>query len=484
MPVEQMLFLVGICFSAWVVASFGVVWLVRRLYSRWIERFMRGGGTERHERGASSSLPPPATLTYYLPPPPASASARFRERHRRRLVTYFAGGVVYALTFGVVWIGKVALEDGKLTSLPIYLTSAAVLWSAANYAVIPLVAMLVVLKVRRFQHQASGVWVAALLFVALPLLKVNTQVSSTDIVTVLVRTLAGAALAVGYLRFNAWRASRSPWSFMARGLNSFFVAFGGWWFLSFGVLQHEWVVALTFFCAPYLAYELALRCLFAFWRPAPVSRLLYLRVFGRTAQADRFYRTLVYDWSTVGSVRLIGAPDLASRTMNPQVLAAFVAGSLRRMFEWSEAQLEKRIEQAERPFVDTLYRTVEVLCSGDVWQNAVRRLARGTDVVVMDLRGFQEKNRGCAWELGQLVDQVPLSRVLLCTDASTDRAALDATLSAAWASVTPLSPNYATREPFRVLDVQDKPECVAGAAWLLASQYGAASMATAAAAAE
>ena len=48
-----------------------------------------------------------------------------------------------------------------------------------------------------------------------------------------------------------------------------------------------------------------------------------------------------------------------------------------------------------------------------------------SDVVAMDLRGFTSAKKGCIFELGVLMETVPLSRVALLIDRNR-RAALEA----------------------------------------------------------
>ena len=64
-------------------------------------------------------------------------------------------------------------------------------------------------------------------------------------------------------------------------------------------------------------------------------------------------------------------------------------------------------------------------------------------MVQVDLGGFDEDNQGCAHELGLLVDRVPLDRVLLVVDDSTDLALLRRVLEDSWSRRrrTAASPN-------------------------------------------
>jgi hypothetical protein len=54
------------------------------------------------------------------------------------------------------------------------------------------------------------------------------------------------------------------------------------------------------------------------------------------------------------------------------------------------------------------------------------------DLVVMDLRGLSPDNKGCVFELQSLVAHVPLGKIMLLTDATTDVAFLRQTLDTCW----------------------------------------------------
>src|ERR1035438_9190407 len=59
----------------------------------------------------------------------------------------------------------------------------------------------------------------------------------------------------------------------------------------------------------------------------------------------------------------------------------------------------------------------------------------------MDLSSLSPTNQGCAWEIGQLLDRVPLSRVTLLVNDSTDLDCLEAILNNAARRVSAKSPN-------------------------------------------
>jgi hypothetical protein len=82
----------------------------------------------------------------------------------------------------------------------------------------------------------------------------------------------------------------------------------------------------------------------------------------------------------------------------------------------------------------------------------VSRLAKDSDAILMDLRGFSPANQGCIFEIEQLIAGVPLDRVVLLADTSTDTAFLEKTLRQAWRTMPGDSPNAAPgRRRVRIL---------------------------------
>ena len=80
----------------------------------------------------------------------------------------------------------------------------------------------------------------------------------------------------------------------------------------------------------------------------------------------------------------------------------------------------------------------------------LKRLARDSDAVLMDLRGFLPDNQGCVFEINELLNVVPLDRVVFVVDATTDLAFLRETFATGWAALAAESPNHNLAEP-RVL---------------------------------
>ena len=119
---------------------------------------------------------------------------------------------------------------------------------------------------------------------------------------------------------------------------------------------------------------------------------------------------------------LIAGTDLADRTLDADDIFAFIDGRLAERFIRDPAEVAPRIAafDLERD-VDGRYRINECYCHDTTWQAALDALVRASDVVLMDLRGFQAHNAGCLHELSVLARQTGLRRVVVLTDAVTDR---------------------------------------------------------------
>lgn len=59
-------------------------------------------------------------------------------------------------------------------------------------------------------------------------------------------------------------------------------------------------------------------------------------------------------------------------------------------------------------------------CNDVIWRQALQTMFDRADVVAMDLSSLTESNRGCAYEIGQLLHEVPLDRFFLFINDETD----------------------------------------------------------------
>ena len=190
-------------------------------------------------------------------------------------------------------------------------------------------------------------------------------------------------------------------------------------------------------------------------RARPPMRLLLLRVYGFGRRSRRLLDLLGTRWRLLGSIDLIAAPDLASRTVEPSTFLEFVRGRLARLFIRSPDDLQQRIASIDdRPDPDARFRINQLFCSDDMWKAAVTHLMGTASLVAMDLRGFGPHRRGCVYELETLLDTVPLDRLVFLIDWITDREGLEAVLFAHWQRLAAELPNLAFPHPMlRLLDV-------------------------------
>ncbi len=169
---------------------------------------------------------------------------------------------------------------------------------------------------------------------------------------------------------------------------------------------------------------------------------MLLRTFGFRRRSERFFDLLGARWRYAGPIQLIAAPDLAGRSIDPDEFLDFLSGRLRHRFIIEPGDLERRFAEVDnRPDPDGRYRVNEFFCGNDAWRPAVTRLMAESDLVAMDLRGFSAGNQGCLFELQSLIDTVPVARVVLLTDKSTDTPFLRQTLAECWQRMDAASPN-------------------------------------------
>jgi hypothetical protein len=91
--------------------------------------------------------------------------------------------------------------------------------------------------------------------------------------------------------------------------------------------------------------------------------------------------------------------------------------------------------------IESDYHGSPLFCYDDVWKPAVRRMLEIADVVLMDLRGFSAERRGCAYEIGELIDWYPVDRLLFLVDEKTPAGLLYELIQQRWSTMRPESPN-------------------------------------------
>jgi hypothetical protein len=181
-------------------------------------------------------------------------------------------------------------------------------------------------------------------------------------------------------------------------------------------------------------------------RRVPSSRkatnLLLLRVFALGKRSERLFDLLAMYWRYIGGIRLIAGPDLATATIEPHEFLNFLSGRLARQFIDEPQTLDLRISEINpQPDYDGQFRVSDFFCYDDTWRLVLSRLVGKSDVVLMDLRGFSPQNAGVIFEINELINMMPLERVLFIVDDTTDEAFLRPTLQQSWDRMKETSPN-------------------------------------------
>jgi hypothetical protein len=170
-------------------------------------------------------------------------------------------------------------------------------------------------------------------------------------------------------------------------------------------------------------------------RAAPEGRpptLLVLRVFQRHAEVQELFDQVIERWRLTGNTVLIAGTDLADRTLDAADIFTFLDGGLAQRFIHTPADVAPRLARFDMARdADTQYRINPLYCHDTTWQQALDALVLRSDVVLMDLRGFQAHNAGCCHELATLARAQRLTRVVVLVGDQTDRAAATAAAAGA-----------------------------------------------------
>lgn len=245
-----------------------------------------------------------------------------------------------------------------------------------------------------------------------------------------------AALPIGYA---CWRTlcwlSRS---FERKAFSDIQLLVDSWWLIAVFYQTQDLATefgwsAVAGGLLAFVTYRLVAGFGLALWRTDRClhgnSRLLLLRVFGFQRRTEKLFDAIAQRWRLFGSVKLIGAADLAMRTIDPSDIISFVGGRIRRLFVRNSADLVQRLETIDdMRDPDGRFRINKFFCRDDTWRLTLRALLTRSDIVLMDLRGFSQSNKGCLFELQQLVVNGLLPRTVFVVDDTTDTALLETIL--------------------------------------------------------
>lgn len=184
-------------------------------------------------------------------------------------------------------------------------------------------------------------------------------------------------------------------------------------------------------------------------------KLLLLRVFGSASRSERALEELGLRWRYAGSIQLIAGDDLALANLEPNELVDFLTLRFSSHFIKSREELNAKEAGIDlKPDPDGRYRVNEFFCDDLIWRAALLRLVGKSDVVLMDLRGF-EGSVGVEHELTQLINVKPMRKTVMIIDSTTKLECVREVLSEAWHGIRADSPNpRVPSEPLRFLRVE------------------------------
>jgi hypothetical protein len=201
----------------------------------------------------------------------------------------------------------------------------------------------------------------------------------------------------------------------------------------------------------------------------PGKRLLLLRVFGSADKRERLLDALDDTWRRIGRIDLITGTDLAMRGLASTMLEAFLLRRLDDQFLKTSDEVDLRLERLRSELEgDARFPVNSINCYASAWQSAVMRLASTAHAILLDLRGFNRTNEGCAFELAYLVQHTTLHRSVLLVDSTTDMKSLEDVAQSAWTSLPPDSPNAQEQRPELIaLNFETRSETATPALFLL-----------------
>jgi MFS family permease len=177
-------------------------------------------------------------------------------------------------------------------------------------------------------------------------------------------------------------------------------------------------------------------------RAPSLPPMLLLRVFRAPADSELFMDRLLSLWRFGGPLWMIGGPDLAGANMEPHEFFAFVRRRLGDLFLRRRRDVDARLQQLDDlRDPDGRFRVNELFCLGNCWKDTVTALMGRAGLVLLDLRGYEERRTGMRYEIEQVINSVPLQRCVVLTQAGDDEVAIDAVLRSAWSQMQADSPN-------------------------------------------
>lgn len=440
-------------YLAAVPVSLALTAATRALYRRSVTRLMMTSGGPQAPFYDPPLRPPDRRYLQCIVAP-----EQMRSPLRTTLgVRYLAAGLVFGLSAAIVWF---VVNDVELGPVRFTVTALVMAWPAVPFAIhvagvgklgvaagsvvyttllaiveplaLPALVLLVlpaaliglVLANRLLRTTSVTMYLIAIVLVVpllfsldIALLLVADTGEAALPAAFLVTLVAGVVLGLGVARLMA-AASRNASDLMIQSDAIWLIL--ALWLVALSIGETGIRALALFIALP--AYRVALHLPSVRRRATHPPLLLLLRVFGRQKAQEELSFGLLTDWRLQGPVMLIGAADLATETLDPSELSAFLNFSTSSIFITSPDDLDQRLRQSVEPAADGLFPLRDYYCQPSTWQPTVTLLMGRASSVVLDLRGFGPANAGVQWEIAQLVRHVPIEQIVVLSDETTDMA--------------------------------------------------------------
>ena len=162
--------------------------------------------------------------------------------------------------------------------------------------------------------------------------------------------------------------------------------------------------------------------------------ILFLWVFDRTVTGSLLHRL-----NQIGPVYFLRGGGVLAFDVTQLPRMAF--GRIDRMIEETEEEVMQRLRSFRVSRRLGYYSLLTMACTEGVWTFALDRLLERCNVVVVDLSDYTVGRIGIEYEVGLLLDRVPLDQVIFVCGPETDRDGLSVLMKSAWDTLAPTSPN-------------------------------------------
>ena len=277
----------------------------------------------------------------------------------------------------------------------------------------------------------------------------NTTITSEIILIIaVISLLATVWLAYKLALSIAYRYERKKTTELILSVDTIWIIFT-YWLSLFMIYRNGDVKSWGWFAAgslAFLAYKLITVLAFRILSKNALKNhpidLLFLRVFGHQKRSERLLRNIGLYWRHIGNIQLIAGSDLALTNIEPHEFLTYLNGKTKTLFIKNQAEIEARFNSLDSEIdKDGRYRIHEFFCYDNTWRDTLKGLAKMNECVIMDLRGFSKDNSGVSFEIQQLIELVPLEKVLFMVDETTDHVHLINVFNLSTEGISRQSPN-------------------------------------------